>query len=145
MRLNLTNIFSLIDQKPLEQYILLATYFVWLLKPFKESFGFFFTKDFSQIHAICWCHLSHVSCHMLHVRCQILDVTRHMSPVANAIVICWPPCLFTRLESLAWSQQGFWQSILCRKHSYEAFVVMGELIWGFGALLAQRKGKMETS
>ena len=23
-------------------------------------------------------------------------------------------CLFTRLESLAWSQQGFWQLILCR-------------------------------
>ena len=28
---------------------------------------------------------------------------------------------------------------------YEAFVVMGELSWGFSALLAWRKGKVKTS
>ena len=28
-----------------------------------------------------------------------------------------PTGLFTRLESLAWSQQGFWQPIFCRKRN----------------------------
>ena len=67
MGLNWMSIFALIDQKlplkPLKDipntisrcahYILLATYLVWLLKPFQGSFIIFFTNDFSQIHAIC--------------------------------------------------------------------------------------------
>ena len=36
---------------------------------------------------------------------------------SNGLELCIPPptCLFTRLERLGWSQQGFWQPSLCRK------------------------------
>ena len=79
MRLNLTNIFSLIDQKPLEQYILLATYFVWLLKPFKRVLDFFYKGFFSNS---CYLLMSPVTCLVSHVTCEVSDFRCHPSHVA---------------------------------------------------------------
>ena len=99
------NIFALIDQrlpfKPLQDflitisrcasYTLLAKYLVWLLKPFKEIFRFFYKGFFSNscylLMSHVTCHMSYITCHMSHVPCHISDVTRHVSSVANAIVI----------------------------------------------------------
>ena len=39
-----------------------------------------------------------------------------------------PTCLFTRPESLSWSQQGFWQPSFCRKHN------LGSLCFDWGNL-----------
>ena len=40
-------------------------------------------------------------------------------------------CLFTRLESLIWSQQGFWQRVSAENVIYEDLVVMGEISCGY--------------
>ena len=39
-------------------------------------------------------------------------------------------CLFTRLESQAWSQQGFWQPSFCRKCN-----LLGLFYWGTSVVL----------
>ena len=52
---------------------------------------------------------------------------------------------FTRLERLAWSQQGLGSSVSAENVIKEAFVELGALRWGFTALLAWRKGKVDTS
>ena len=76
------NIFALIDQKlPLKilsrcaHYILLATYFVWLLKPFKESFRFFSKGFFSTV---CYLLMPQVTCHLSYVTFQMSPITCHL-------------------------------------------------------------------
>ena len=58
-----------------------------------------------------------------------------------------PTCLFTRLrESLAWSQQGFWQPGFCRKRNLWSLVVTRKLKWCFSPMFTWRKGNVvETS
>ena len=93
MRLNWMNIFALIEQelplKPLKifpntisrcaHYILLTTYFVWLLKPFKESLRLIFTNYFFSNS--CYQLMSHVTCHMSCVTCHMSSLTFRMSLV----------------------------------------------------------------
>ena len=56
-----------------------------------------------------------------------------------------PTCLFTRLESLAWSHQGFWYPSFCRKPNLWSLWYGGISRCGFPALLSWRKRKVETS
>ena len=53
-----------------------------------------------------------------------------------------PTCLFTRLESLAWSQQGSDSPVSAENDIYEAFVLMGELGWFISSLFSWRKGSV---
>ena len=52
-------------------------------------------------------------------------------------------CLFTRLESLAWSQQGFWQLSFYRKCDLWSLCFDGgETGWCFYSSLSRRKGNV---
>ena len=50
-------------------------------------------------------------------------------------------CLYTRLESLAWSQQGFWQPSFCRKCNYWSLCYDGRSKVGFLCIAFIEKGK----
>ena len=52
-----------------------------------------------------------------------------------------PTCLFTRLESLAWSMQGFWQLISCWNCSLWSLYCDWEIGYEFSACLSRRMGK----
>ena len=105
MRLYWKNIISLIDQKvplkPLKvfpntisrcaHYILLALHWFGFWNNLNRVLDFLqmiYLKFMLSVD-VTW-HLSHVMCHMPHFRGHISDVTRHVSPVANTSVICWP-------------------------------------------------------
>ena len=51
-------------------------------------------------------------------------------------------CLFTRIESLIWSQQGFWQRVSAENVIYEAFVVVNLFCIALGQIMpiAERCG-----
>ena len=51
-------------------------------------------------------------------------------------------CLFTRLESLAWSSKVSASSVFAETVIYEAFDVMGELGWGLSVLFSWGTGKV---
>ena len=63
----------------------------------------------------------------------------------SLMVLVKPTYLFTRLESLACSQQGFWQPSFCRKHYLWSLCCDGRNRVEFSALIAWRKGKVDTS
>ena len=48
---------------------------------------------------------------------------RLAGPCEGECSVAWQraTCLFTRLESLAWVQQGFWQPSFCRKPNFWSF------------------------
>ena len=48
--------------------------------------------------------------------CSLL-LTLPLVPYSLHLAPCTTTCLFTSLESLAWSQQGFWQPSFCRKRN----------------------------
>ena len=93
-------------------------------------------------------HMEHLGTHMEHLQtrktmakyCLSVEVV-----LLNQLHRFWSTCLFTRLESLARSQQGFWQLSFCRNCSLWNLCCDGRTSEGLLCLLVWMNGKVLRS
>ena len=65
-------------------------------------------------HSIAWIYTVHYDCLQI---CRPGLTGRLAVQFSGSVATQDPSCLFTRLESLGWSQQGFWQPSFWRKRN----------------------------